>query len=489
MSRGDQRGDQPAPRLIVAVDDQPEVRRLLDDIFQARGRRVRGFGSGAEAVRFVSENADGVGLVILDLDLGVGKPTGIDICRQLRAEHDHLPIILLTGHGTIDDAVAAVKAGADDVIVKDPYLEDKLDLSVEKIERMVAHVRERRRLEGENRQLRAINERLRDIAGRRWQIVGTSAVLERIMTRVERVAPVPRPVLILGERGTGKELIARAIHHLSRRADRPFITINCAAVPETLLESELFGHEEGAFTGATKQKEGKFELADGGTLFLDEIGNMSMDFQAKILRVLEYQRFERVAGAESIQVDVRVIAATNADVKAQMAAGRFRRDLYDRLAFEVLELPPLRDRLDDVPALAVYFLSRFREEVAGVSVSEIAADALDRLAAYEFPGNVRELKNVVERAVYTAEGRALVAADIEAALPPEQREALSVDDVDGYRDDPALPLGARVEAFERALCKDAFERARYNQKEAAALLGLSYDQFRQRYRKYGLSKE
>jgi psp operon transcriptional activator PspF len=477
------------PSLIVAVDDQPEVRRLLADIFRARDKTLQGFASGDQAIEFVRANADRIELLILDLDLGRGKPTGIDVCRELRDELRDLPIILLTGHGTIDDAVAAIKAGADDVIVKDPYLEDKLDLSVEKIERMVAHVRERRRLEGENRQLRAINARLRRIAGQRWQIVGSSDVLGRIMARIERVAPVPRPVLILGERGTGKELIARAIHHLSPRSDRPFVTINCAAVPETLLESELFGHEEGAFTGATKQKEGKFELADSGTLFLDEIGNMSMEFQAKILRVLEYQRFERVAGSASIQVDVRIIAATNADVRAQMEKGAFRRDLYDRLAFEVIPLPPLRERMDDVPGLAAYFLSCFREDVAGVTVSEISADALDRLAAYDFPGNVRELKNVVERAVYMATGATLGAGDIEAALPPDLSEPAARQGLAGLDDDATLPLIERVEAFERALCKDALERARYNQKEAAALLGLTYDQFRQRYRKYGLSKE
>src|SRR5688572_5732803 len=214
--------------------------------------------------------------------------------------------------------------------------------------------------------------------------------MRNVMTKIERVAPVPRPVLVLGPRGTGKELVARAIHQLSRRATEPYVTINCAAVAESLLESELFGHEEGAFTGATKQKEGKFELADGGTLFLDEIGNMSLDFQAKILRVLEYQRFERVAGAESIQVDVRVIAATNADLQLAMDYGKFRRDLYDRLTFEVIVLPPLRERPDDIPALAAHFIGRFREEVSGLPVREISADALDCLARYDFPGNVRE---------------------------------------------------------------------------------------------------
>jgi two-component system NtrC family response regulator len=470
---------------IVCVDDQAEVRRLLADIFRGRGRDVVSFDNGEDAIAFMRENEPDVEMVVLDLDLGAGRRTGVDICRDLRHAHPELPIIILTGHGTIDDAVVAVKAGAVDFITKDPYLEDKLELSVEKIERIMAQVREKRRLEGENRELRAANERLKRIAGRRWQIVGDSAPIAAVMNKIERVAPMPRPVLVLGPRGTGKELVARAIHFLSPRASEPFITINCAAVPESLLESELFGHEEGAFTGATKQKEGKFELADGGTLFLDEIGNMSLEFQAKILRVLEYQRFERVAGSESIQVNVRVIAATNADLREAMTAGKFRRDLYDRLAFEVIQLPPLRDRLDDVPVLAAYFLSCFRMEVSGLTAKEIAPDAFDRLAAYDWPGNIRELKNVVERAAYTCERDVVTGADIDAALPPEPSEAPP----SSFDDDPALPLHERVDAFESYLCRDALERTRFRQKEAAALLGVTYDQFRQRYRKYGLGKD
>ena len=474
------------PGRIVAVDDQPEVRRLLDDIFGARGRELVGFADGDRAIEYL-ESERAVDLVVLDLDLGEGRRSGLEICADLRARYADLPIIILTGRGTIDDAVAAVKAGASDYIVKDPYLEEQLDLSVEKIERMMAHIAERRRLEGENRELRATNRRLREAAGRRWQIVGSSEALNRIMKIVERVAPVPRPVLVLGERGTGKELVARAIHHLSPRTGEPFITINCAAVPESLLESELFGHEEGAFTGATKQKEGKFELADGGTLFLDEIGNMSLEFQAKILRILEYQRFERVAGSESIQVDVRVIAATNADLRTAMEDGSFRRDLYDRLAFQVIDLPPLRSRPADIPELATHFLSRFREEVAGIEVEEISPEAIAALADYGFPGNVRELKNVVERAVYQAAGRVLTDTDILAALPlaPGKRAPETAT----FVDDPSLPLVARVEAFERALCRDALGRARYKQREAAALLGVTYDQFRQRYRKYRLADD
>jgi psp operon transcriptional activator len=212
---------------------------------------------------------------------------------------------------------------------------------------------------------------------------------------------------------------------------------------------------------------------------------MSLEFQAKILRVLEYQRFERVAGSESIQVNVRVIAATNADLKQAMADGAFRPDLYDRLAFEVVTLPPLAQRIDDVPVLAAHFLNQFRQEVAGITVKEISADALDRFAQYDYPGNVRELKNIVERAVYMARGEVLTGADVDAALPPEAPATTGP----GFADDPRMPLDARVDAFEAWLCRDALERTRYKQKEAAALLGITYDQFRQRYRKYGLGKE
>jgi len=470
---------------IVCVDDQAEVRRLLGDVFRARGGTVVSFDDGEDAITWLGANdAD---LAVLDLDLGPGRRTGIEICRAIRARLPDLPIIILTGHGTIDDAVAAVKAGAVDFITKDPYLEDKLEISVEKVERILQHALDRKRLEQENRELRATNEKLRKAAGRRWEIVGDSGAILNVMAKIEKVAPLPRPVLVLGPRGTGKELVARAIHTLSQRASEPYITINCAAVAESLLESELFGHEEGAFTGATKQKEGKFELADGGTLFLDEIGNMSLEFQAKILRVLEYQRFERVAGSESIQVNVRVIAATNLDLKQAMTDGKFRADLYDRLAFEVITLPPLASRLEDVPVLASHFLARFRQEVAGITVREISAGALDRFAQYDYPGNVRELKNIVERAVYMAQGEVLTETDVDAALPPEAHSGAAATSM--FADDPRLPLDERVDNYESWLCRDALERTRFKQKEAAALLGITYDQFRQRYRKYGLGKD
>jgi DNA-binding NtrC family response regulator/anti-sigma regulatory factor (Ser/Thr protein kinase) len=464
---------------IVCVDDQAEVRRLLADVFRVRGSNVVSFDDGEDAIAWLGTNdAD---LAVLDLDLGPGRRSGIEICRAIRARLPDLPIIILTGHGTIDDAVAAVKAGAVDFVTKDPYLEDKLEISVEKVERILQHALDRKRLEDENRELRATNERLRKATGRRWQIVGDSPLMRQVMTKIEKVAPVPRPVLVLGPRGTGKELVARAVHTLSPRASEPYITINCAAVAESLLESELFGHEEGAFTGATKQKEGKFELADGGTLFLDEIGNMSLEFQAKILRVLEYQRFERVAGSESIQVNVRVIAATNLDLKQAMLDGKFRPDLYDRLAFEVINLPSLAQRMQDVPVLAAHFLIRFRQEVAGISVKEISADALDRFASCD-TGNVRELRTS-SSARSTWRRAVLTAADVDAALPPRPAPRSR----SRWRSDNArLALPERVDAFEAWLCKDALDA---RQAETAALLSLSTTSSASAIANYSLGKD
>ncbi len=474
---------------IVAIDDQPEVRRLLSDIFRARGRELVGFSDGDEALAYLRKPSTEPALVVLDLDLGTKARGGLALLPDIRAAQPDVPVIILTGNANIDSAVQAVKLGAADFLLKDMYLEDKLDLSVEKIERMLAHLRERRRLEGENRELRAANRRLREAEERRLALVGESPPMLEIVKKIERVARVPRPVLVLGERGTGKELVAAAIHRQSPRAHKPFITVNCGAITETLLESELFGHESGAFTGATKRKEGKFELAHGGTLFLDEIGNMSVEFQQKILRVLEYPRFERVAGNVTVEVDVRVIAATNADLGAAMAAGTFRRDLYDRLAFEVITLPPLRQRLGDIPALAAHFLTLFRGDVPGITARDLTAAALERLSAYDYPGNLRELKNVVERAAYAVAGTAIDAPDVDRALPPIASDQRPAVETVAFVDDPSSPLPERIAAFERALCKDALERSRWNQREAAEGLGITYDQFRHLYRKYGLAKE
>ena len=459
---------------IVAVDDQAEVRQLLVDIFGQRKKTIHVFAAPSEALALIAQKKDRVGLVILDLDLGPNQPNGLDVLKEITERYPALPVIILTGKGSVGAAVRALKGGATDFIEKDFYLEDKISLSVEKIEMILHAVRQQEALSRQNQRLRAEVRRL----GGGHQIIGKSRAMMDLMATVVRVAPLPRPLLILGERGTGKELIAQALHYHSLRVDEPFVVMNCAAVAETLLESELFGHEKGAFTGATGRKEGKFELADGGTLFLDEIGNMSLAFQAKILRVLEYQSFQRVGGSKELTVDVRVIAATNRDLQEAMASGAFRRDLYDRLAFEVLSLPPLRDRRDDIPLIAEFLLDRFASEVGSIRCTRLTKEAALLIMGYEFPGNIRELKNVIERAAYRAESEELGVDDLQAALPATRDGGNAKVEVGDFE--------VQVAGFESRLALQALEDHDWNQKDAAETLGLTYDQFRHLYRKYKL---
>ncbi|MBW2733322.1 MAG: sigma-54-dependent Fis family transcriptional regulator [Deltaproteobacteria bacterium] len=464
---------------FVCIDDQQEVRELLIEILGDRGRAVHAFARGDAAMEHLLRHKGSVRGVLLDLDLGSEQQDGLYWLGKIREGYPDIPTVILTGKGSVETAVAAVQAGAADFIEKDPYLEDKVSLSIEKVERLLSVTRERNELAAANNSLRREVAALRRPTGQH-AIVGESAATQAVLEKVVRVAKIPRPVLISGERGTGKELVAHAIHAASPRNEQPFVVVNCGAISESLLESELFGHEKGAFTGATQRKLGKFELAHEGTLFLDEIGNMSPEFQIKILRVVEYQRFSRVGGSGEIEVDVRVITATNADLKQAISAGTFRADLYDRLAFEVIHIPALRERKDDIPRLAKHFLARFRDEVS-VPVEEIGAEALAMLASYDFPGNVRELKNIVERAVYAAAGEVLRPKEVEAALP-ERGGLLGVSLVatgeGGFNE--------RVQAFERQLLVASLEATSWSQKDAAAGLELSYDQFRHMYRKYDL---
>ena len=458
---------------ILVVDDQAELRSHLSQLLTERGKEVRVVACAEEAFALL-DRGEPFDLVILDLDLGPQRMDGGTALQLLRRDRPDLPVIILTGNATIDGAVAAIKGGAADFLEKDVHLSDRVTISIEKIERMLSALKDNRRLKRENRYLRAERERVNAlVAGE-----GLAPLLERI----DRVAKVPRPVMILGERGTGKELVAYEIHRRSPRAEGPFVVFNCAAVAESLLESELFGHEKGAFTGAAARKAGRFELADGGTLFLDEVADMSEAFQAKVLRAVEYQRFERVAGTQTLEVDVRVVSATNADMKKRIAEGRFRADLFDRLAFEVIELPPLRTRKADVPALARHFLTRFAQE-AHTRPRELSPGAVAALSAYDYPGNVRELKHVVERAAFRCDADALTREAVEAALPATAATA---------PDSQAASSGTfeqRVEAFEKAMLVKALLDHHYSQKDAAAQLGLTYDQFRHMYRKYGLKED
>ena len=392
---------------------------------------------------------------------GDGTDSGLEVLRALRARDPEVPLVAVAERADVDAASKAVLAGATDLLVCGDRLHERVSLLVDKVRRVAALVRQ-------NRALHEQNARLREIENDRFRLVGDSAEMRGVRQTIARVAAIPRPVLIVGERGTGKELVARAIHAASGRADRPFVALNCAAFPEALLESELFGHERGAYTGADRLTRGKFEQANGGTLFLDEISHMPLAFQQKILRVVEYGSFTRVGGTHEITVNVRVLAATNADLTEAIRAGRFLADLYDRLAFEIVRVPPLRERQGDIAVLARHFLREFLREVPALGDKGFAADAMALLEQYPFPGNVRELKTIVERAAYRDTTQEVNVEDLALAASSGATEA-TFDD--------------RVEAFERRLIQEALSAAKGNQAEAARRLGLAYHQFRYHARK------
>ena len=395
-------------------------------------------------------------LVLVPFPEGDGADSGLEVLRALRARDPEVPLVAVAERADVDAASKAMLAGATDLLVCGDRLHEHVSLLVDKVRRVAALVRQ-------NRALHEQNARLREIESDRFRLVGDSAEMRAVRQTIARVATIPRPVLIVGERGTGKELVARAIHAASGRADRPFVALNCAAFPEALLESELFGHERGAYTGADRLTRGKFEQANGGTLFLDEISHMPLAFQQKILRVVEYGSFTRVGGTHDIIVNVRMLAATNADLSGAMKAGSFLADLYDRLAFEVVRVPPLRERQGDVAVLARYFLREFLREVPALGEKGFAADAMALLERYPFPGNVRELKTIVERAAYRDTTQEINIEDL--ALPASDAAVEATFD-------------ERVEAFERRLLQESLSAAKGNRAEAARRLGLAYHQFR-----------
>jgi len=455
------------PGKVLAIDDQPEVLELLADLLKGHGRETVGFPDGDLALRELESSGGDVDLVVLDLDLGPGRRGGMEILADLRKAHPLLPVVILTGKGTVDDAVKAMRLGATDFIEKDPKLGERIQLQMEKLDRLLSVMRDNRRLQRQNQELR-------ERAGIPERMVGADSGLKEVVEKIQALADIPRPVLILGERGTGKELVALALHQASTRSTGPFVTINCAAVTEALAEAELFGHEKGAYTDARSRKPGKFELADSGTLFLDEVGNMPLVVQKKILRVIEYQSFERVRGSTAVNVDVRVTAATNADLNEEMQAGRFRRDLYDRLAFDTIVVPPLRERRQDVPGLCRFFIERFKKEVAGVRCRDISDSALKVLQKHPFPGNVRELKNLIERAAYRCRGESIQAGDLQLGAAGED-----ITPAGG-------PLKDQVAGFERRIIAEALKSAGNNMTAAAKQLGLGYDQMRRLVKKHRL---
>jgi two-component system nitrogen regulation response regulator NtrX len=382
---------------VLIVDDEESIRRSLVGLLGDEGMDVEAACEGEQALAALRD--DGAFDVVL-LDIAMPGRDGLAVLEELRGQWPDVPVVMMSGHGTVEIAVRATRLGAFDFIEK--------PLSAEKLLLTLQHAVENRRLAAENRRLRAQ-------ALRAHEILGSSEPVVRLKQQIAQAAPTNGWVLISGENGTGKELVARQIHLQSRRAAEPFVEVNCAAIPEELIESELFGHEKGAFTGAIARKLGKFELADRGTLFLDEIADMSLKTQAKVLRVLQESKFERVGGTEPIEVDVRVIAATNKDLEKEIATGTFREDLYYRLAVIPFHVAPLRERREDIQVLARAFVEEFCAE-SGTRAKQIGPRALELLQAYGWPGNVRELRNLMERLVLMTPGPRIEPEDLPEGL-------------------------------------------------------------------------
>ncbi len=449
----------PDKHTVVVVDDKDLMRDSLAETLRRAGYEVLPFASGEDALEAVRQR--NVDAVITDLKMpGLSGLDVLSRCRQIAPE---LPVVLITAFGTVESAVTAMKRGAFDYIKK-PFEPDEIEL-------VVKNAVERKSLLSENECLRAkLNEQ-----DDRPMIVGVSGAMREIVGEIEKVAPISSTVLIYGESGTGKEIIAREIHLASSRRDKPMLAVNCAALSAGLLESELFGHEKGAFTGADRMRKGRFELADGGTLLLDEVSEIDITLQAKLLRVLQEKSFERVGSSTSRRVDVRVIATTNRDLPAAMREGRFREDLYFRLNVLPLRVPPLREHMEDLPALIEHFMAKFNK-ATGKRIRSINDDTVDLLRRYHWPGNIRELENIIERATVLANGDTITAKDISPSL--DSGRAISAGDETEIM---------TVEEMERRLTIRVLERYGWHQKRSAEVLGVGVRTLREKMKKWDLS--
>jgi DNA-binding NtrC family response regulator len=447
---------------VLIVEDEAKMRRLLELNLGEDGFNTLSAGDAETGLRFLRQEA--VDIVITDLKLpGMG---GLDFLHQVKQMNPALPVIVMTAYGSVETAVDAMKSGASDYVLK-PFSLAEMRLVIRK--------------ELDVQQLRQENRSLREALGKRYEhpnVVARSAKMQEVLATVERIAATNTTVLLGGESGVGKDLIARAIHEKSRRASGPFIKINSTAIPETLIESELFGYEKGAFTGATTSKPGKFELSDKGTLFLDEIGDVPPATQVKLLRVLQEREFERLGSTRTVKIDVRLVAATNRDLRAALEQGTFREDLYYRLNVVPIDIAPLRERKEDIPELVKLFITRFSAD-SGKAVTGMAPDALEILQAHHWPGNVRELQNVIERACALAAGPVLEVTDI-------RLDALHNKDT---ASDNFLPPGTTLEQWEDDMIREALRRANGNKSQAARLLGLSRNALRYRLSKIGISDD
>ena len=444
---------------ILVIEDEEKLGRVIQLQLESAGFEVDRAASAEQAF----QKLDRADLILTDLRLP--GMSGLELLSLIQRQNSRAPVVMMTAHGTVENAVEAMKSGAADFLQK-PFSLDHLMAVVNKAI--------------EVRGLRDENRKLKEELGRRYEfnnVVGRSPQMQEIFAAVLRVAPTRATVLLTGESGVGKDLIARAIHYHSPRKDRPLVKINCTALPENLMESELFGYEKGAFTGATASKPGKFEQADTGTVFLDEIGDVPAPIQVKLLRVLQEREFERLGSNKTLHVDVRMIAATNQDLRAALEQGTFREDLYYRLNVVPLEIPPLRERKQDIPYLAEHFLKKLAPDT-GSRVESITPAAIERLLEYSWPGNVRELENVIERSLVMAAGKELDARDIKLDTNNRPRTLAT--------SDFALPDGMSLDQYEQEIIKQALKKADGNKSQAARLLGLTRNALRYRLTQMGM---
>src|SRR4051812_9220359 len=452
---------------ILIIDDNETVRDGLAHTVKKLGHEAATATGGVAGIEaFKARRPD---FVISDLKMD--GPSGVDVLRAMTAIDPDVPIMIITGFGSVETAVEAMKLGAFDFVTK-PIQPEVVRLKVERALELCAVRRARRKADALTDYHRAETD------DRFAELVGTSDKMAQVRRMIEKIAASDTTVFIAGESGTGKELVARAIHRLSKRAHGPFIKVNCGALTETLLESELFGHEKGSFTGAIKQKLGRFELADGGTLFLDEVGDVPASMQVKILRALQEQEFERVGGESTIKVDVRVVSATNKDLDAEVASGRFRQDLFFRLHVLPVKLPPLRERREDIPVLCQHFIAKLAPKT-NTRVRAVSDAALGRIMAYHWPGNVRELENAIEQALVFAEGDEITPA----ALPQFLQGGAEEDALSVPRE---LSLPEILDDLERQLILKAYAKAGRVKTETARLLGIKMSALYYKLEKYGI---
>ena len=451
-------------RILVAEDERA-IQLALAGLLRRQGYEVEQAHDGAEALRKLQEGI--FDLVLTDLALGEG-PGGMDVLRASKEARPETPVVMITAYGSEKVAVQAMKGGAEDYVPK-PFDNDEIRL-------VVARALERTRLAREHRLL--LERVTRDYGFA--SLIGAGPAMRAVFNQIQKVAETDLTVLVRGESGSGKELVAQAIHQHSPRSERPFVAVNCAAISRELVESELFGHEKGAFTGASARRIGRFEAASGGTIFLDEIGDMPLETQAKVLRVLEERSFERVGGNRPIVADVRVVAATHRDLEAEVARGRYREDLYYRLKVVEIVVPPLRERLEDVPALVTRFLERIASQL-GRDTRRISAPAMARLAAHAWPGNVRELRHVIEQAAVLASGDVIDEPDLRLGAPSVSVDARGVD-IASFSE----AKRRAVEDFERRFLTAALERHGGNISQTADAIGMVRQSLQQKMKELGL---